>query len=67
MSTTELETFYDRLDKIRMTPADRALAKVRLAQAESFARLLHDLATALKKFIPARARKGQDMWGPEAL
>lgn len=57
MTTTELETFYDRLDKIRMTPADRALAKVRLAQAEKFAAAVYGLVTALKKLLPGQSGK----------
>lgn len=57
MTNTELDAFYDRLDKIRMTPADRALAKVRLAQAENFAASLHRLVTALKKLLPGQSGK----------
>lgn len=38
---SEVETLYSRLDKVRMTPADRELAKARLAQAEAFAGVLH--------------------------
>jgi hypothetical protein len=38
---TEIETLYARLDKMRLTTADRHLAKARLAQAEALADLLH--------------------------
>lgn len=57
MTTTELETLYDRLDKIRMTPADRALAKVRLAQAEAFAEAVHGVVAALKRLLPGQGGK----------
>jgi len=57
MTTTELEAFYDRLDKIRMTPADRALAKVRMAQAEAFAAAVHGAMTALNKLLRRRSGK----------
>lgn len=37
---TELEVLYTRLDSVRMTPADRALARANLEQAEALAALL---------------------------
>lgn len=65
MTTTELEAFYDRLDKIRMTPADRELAKARLAQAEAFAAALHAAVAAVRKLFSVHI--GQDLSAPEAL
>ncbi len=48
---TEVETLYSRLDKLRMTPADRELAKARLAQAEAFAAGLHAVMERLRRLV----------------
>jgi hypothetical protein len=48
---TEIETLYTRLDKLPLTPADRHLAKARLAQAEALADLLHRAAASLARLI----------------
>jgi len=56
---TELEAIYARLDRMRMSQADRHLARARLAQAEVFASLLHKaVATA------ARLMQGQSAQAP---
>jgi hypothetical protein len=52
---TEIETLYTRLDEIHMTPADRHLAKARLAQAEALADLLHGAIAGLARVIGARS------------
>lgn len=51
---TELETLYTRLDKLRMTPAERELAKARLAQAEAFAAALAGAVSALGRLASHR-------------
>jgi len=48
---SEVESLYTRLDKLRMTPADRELAKARLAQAEAFAALLHAALERLGRVV----------------
>ena len=53
---TEIEALYTRLEQLRLTPADRALARARLEQAEAFAAGLHCVATAVRKLLSARAR-----------
>ena len=55
---TEIETLYTRLDKLRMTPAERELAKARLAQAEVFAEAVHAAVAALRRLIPHRGHHG---------
>jgi hypothetical protein len=55
---TEIETLYSRLEKLRMTPADRALAAAHLAQAEAFAATMHSALAALRRLIPARNHRG---------
>jgi hypothetical protein len=62
MTITELETFYLRLDRMRMTPAERELAKAHLAQAEAFAGVLHAGLSWLR-----RLKEGQHVFGPEPL
>ena len=64
---SEVESLYARLDKLRMTPADRELAKARLAQAEAFASGLHAAYMRLARLVHGRRPRGQDVWGPEAL
>lgn len=56
MTITELETLYARLDAMRMTPAERALARARLEQAEAFAAAMHHAATAVRKLLSRRPR-----------
>ncbi|MDH4096417.1 MAG: hypothetical protein OEV81_16710 [Betaproteobacteria bacterium] len=62
MTITELETFYLRLDAMRMTPADRELAKARLDQAEAFAAALHAALSWLR-----RPGEGQHVFGHDPL
>jgi len=59
MMITEVETLYDRLDRTRMAPADRHLARARLAQAEAFADFLHKAVAAM-----ARLMQGQSAQAP---
>lgn len=49
--TSELEALYQRLDQMRMTEADRHLAKIHLAQAEA----LVDLCAAAVRVIRGRS------------
>ncbi len=63
--TTEIEALFAHLDRMRMTPAERELAKARLEQAEAFAAALHAAVAAVKKLFPAH--NGQDLSAPEAL
>jgi hypothetical protein len=63
--TTEIEALFAHLDKMRMTPAERDLAKARLAQADALAAALLAAVAAVKKLFPAH--KGQDLSAPEAL
>jgi hypothetical protein len=61
---TEIEALYARLDSIRMSPADRHLARVRLEQAEALADLLHKAVAALARLIrgrSARAPRSSDL------
>lgn len=53
MTITELEAFYLRLDKMRMTAADRELAKARLAQADALAKGMLGAAGLLKRLFSA--------------
>lgn len=48
---SELEVFYKRLDQVRMTEADRHMAKVHLARAEA----LVELAARAARFIRGRS------------
>jgi hypothetical protein len=50
---TELEALYKRLDEMRMTPADRELAKARLAQAEAFVAAFEGALARLARLIGA--------------
>ena len=51
---SKIETLYRRLDEVRMTPADRHMAKVQLARAEALADLLHKAATGLARLLRVR-------------
>jgi hypothetical protein len=52
---TELEALYARLDRVRMTEADRHMAKAHLARAEAFANFLHGAVAGLTRIIRARS------------
>lgn len=72
MTLSELETLYSRLDSVRMSPAEHALARARLEQAEAFASALHAAARAVKRLAAGitarRARQTrQDVLGSEPL
>ena len=54
MMTTEIETLYARLDKLPVTPAERALAKARLEQAEAFAAAVHAAFAGLGRLVRGR-------------
>jgi hypothetical protein len=60
--TTEIEALFARLEKMRMTPADRELAKARLAQADAFAAALLASLSWLR-----RLKERQHVFGPEPL
>lgn len=49
---SELEALFKRLDEMRMTPAERNLAKARLMQAEAIAIGLQACLRALGRLIP---------------
>lgn len=53
--TTELEALYARLDRVRMTEADRHMAKAHLARAEALANFLHSAVVGLTRIIRARS------------
>jgi hypothetical protein len=63
MMITEVETLYDRLDRMRMSPADRHLAKASLEQAEAFAEFLHRALHALTRL--SRGRSAQAPHSPD--
>lgn len=52
---SELETLFKRLDEMRMSPAERNLAKARLMQAEAIAHGLQAALKALGRLIPGRS------------
>jgi hypothetical protein len=52
---SELETLFKRLDEMRMTPAERNLAKARLMQADAIANGLHAAFRNLARLIPGRS------------
>lgn len=52
---SELEALLKRLDEMRMTPAERNLAKARLMQAEAIANGLQAAMKALGRLIPGRS------------
>ena len=54
---TELETLYKRLDEMSMTPADRALAKARLAQADALAATFQRALAGLARLIGAQSAR----------
>ena len=54
---SEIETLYQRLDEMRMTTADRHMAKVQLARAEALTDLLHKAATGLALLLRARSAR----------
>ena len=65
---SEIQTLYSRLDALRMTPADRELARARLEQAEAFAAGLHAAYARLAGLVRSRRPSArQDLLGPEAL
>ena len=64
---SEIQTLYSRLDSLPMTPAERELARARLAQAEAFSAWLHAAYTRLAGLVHGRRPRGQDVWGSEAL
>lgn len=51
----ELEALYAHLDRVRMTQADRHMAKVHLARAEALANFLHGAVAGLTRLIRARS------------
>ena len=51
--TSELEALYARLDQMRMTEADRHMAKVHLARAEALA----EMCAAVARFIRGRSAR----------
>jgi hypothetical protein len=63
---SEIETLYQRLDEMRMTPADRHMAKVQLARAEALADLLHQAATGLARLLRARSARASRSLGLQA-
>ncbi len=54
---SELEALYISVDKIRMSEADRHMAKVRLAQADAFAGLLLGGVDLVKRLLGSRPRR----------
>jgi len=52
---TELDVLYKRIDEMSMTPADRELAKARLAQAEALAAAFEGALTKLARLIGAHS------------
>lgn len=52
---TELEAIYARLDRMRMSEADRHLARARMAQAEAFAGFLHKAIAAASRLIQGQS------------
>lgn len=54
---TELEALYKRLDEMHMTPADRELAKARLAQAEALARAFEGALAKFARLIGAHSAR----------
>ena len=63
---SEIETLYQRLDEMRMTPADRHMAKVQLARAEALADLLHQATTGLARLLRARSARAPRSLGLQA-
>lgn len=55
MTMTEFEAMYARLDRVRMSEADRHLARAHLEQAEALAEILHKGVSALARLIRARS------------
>jgi len=69
---TELETLYRRLDEMRMSAADRELAKARLAQADALAQFVLAAVAALRRLTrvrSAQAPRSPDLQaqGPNSL
>ncbi|HEX5092266.1 MAG TPA: hypothetical protein VFV84_06200 [Burkholderiales bacterium] len=60
---TEIESLYSRLDRLPVTPAERALAKARLEQAEAFAAAVQGAVAKLSQLVRGRRHKGQGLWG----
>lgn len=52
---TELDVLYQRLDQMNMTPADRELAKARLAQADALAAAFQGAVATLARLIGAQS------------
>lgn len=52
---TELAAIYARLDRIRMSEAERHLARARMEQAEAFAALLHRAVAAVARLMQGRS------------
>lgn len=52
---TELEVLYKRLDEMNMTPADRELAKARLAQADAIAGAFQGALAGFARLIGAHS------------
>lgn len=64
MMITELETLYRRLDDMRMSAAERELAKARLAQGDAIARFFLAGASAVSRLMragSASARHSSDL------
>jgi len=56
---TELEVLYARLDSVRMTAADRALARANLEQAQALSDLLTAALALLRRLVGTGAARGQ--------
>ena len=65
--TTELEALYARLDRVRMTEADRQMAKANLARAEALANFLQRLAAALARLMRGRIARAPRSLDLQAL
>lgn len=50
----DLNMLYSRLDEIRMTPADRQLAKASLAQADALASLVLAAGAFIARLVTPR-------------
>jgi hypothetical protein len=57
MTATELEALYAHLDRVRMTEADRQMAKANLARGEALADFLHRAVAGLTRIIRARSAR----------
>jgi hypothetical protein len=63
---TELEALYTRLDKIRMTEADRHMARASLEQAEALADALMGAIALLRRVTRGRSARAPRSLGLQA-